>query len=90
MPQTGVFRGSAFFRARHVALLTMPVTFMFCSFWNAVTAASQNADDYERATELERIGGEILALPVPNRPMLPNTPKGKMVNITPTREFAMA
>ena len=57
---------------------------------NAVTAASQNAEDYERATELERIGGEILALPVPNRPMLPNTPKGKMVNITPTREFAMA
>ncbi|WP_026759964.1 DUF932 domain-containing protein [Selenomonas ruminantium] len=31
---------------------------------NAVTAASQNAADYERATELERIGGEILALPV--------------------------
>jgi len=57
---------------------------------NAVTAASQNTEDYERATELERIGGEILALPVPNRPMLPNTPKGKMVNITPTREFAMA
>ena len=30
---------------------------------NAVTAASQNLADYERATELERIGGEILALP---------------------------
>lgn len=30
---------------------------------NAVTAASQNVADYERATELERIGGEILALP---------------------------
>lgn len=32
---------------------------------NAVTAASKIAKDYERATELERIGGEILALPVP-------------------------
>jgi hypothetical protein len=30
---------------------------------NAVTAASQNVADYERATELEHIGGEILALP---------------------------
>lgn len=30
---------------------------------NAVTAASQNVADYERATDLERIGGEILALP---------------------------
>lgn len=30
---------------------------------NAVTAASQNVADYERATELERIGGEILTLP---------------------------
>lgn len=33
---------------------------------NAVTAASKLAD-YDRATELERIGGEILALPVQNR-----------------------
>ena len=32
---------------------------------NAVTAASRLATDYERATELERIGGEILELPVP-------------------------
>lgn len=32
---------------------------------NAVTAASRLAPDYERATELERIGGEILELPVP-------------------------
>ncbi len=34
---------------------------------NAVTAASKLADSYERATELERIGGELLALPVPQR-----------------------
>lgn len=33
---------------------------------NAVTAASKLAD-YDRATELERIGGEILALPVQDR-----------------------
>ena len=31
---------------------------------NAVTAASKIAKSYERATDLERIGGEILALPV--------------------------
>ena len=37
---------------------------------NAVTAASKIAKSYERATDLERIGGEILALPVP-RNMLP-------------------
>ena len=33
---------------------------------NAVTAASKIAKSYERATDLERIGGEILALPVPH------------------------
>lgn len=32
---------------------------------NAVTAASKIANSYDRATELERIGGEILALPAP-------------------------
>ena len=37
---------------------------------NAVTAASQLAADYERATELERVGGEILSLPMP-KGMLP-------------------
>lgn len=42
---------------------------------NAVTAASQLSSSYERATELERIGGEILALPVPkNQLMLPSKP----------------
>ena len=37
---------------------------------NAVTAASKIAKSYERATDLERIGGEILSLPVP-RNILP-------------------
>ena len=37
---------------------------------NAVTAASKIAKSYDRATELERIGGEILALPTP-RNLLP-------------------
>lgn len=37
---------------------------------NAVTAASKIAKSYERATDLERIGGEILSLPVPQN-MLP-------------------
>ena len=39
---------------------------------NAVTAASQVCKDYERATELERIGGEILAMPIPT-PLLPES-----------------
>ncbi len=39
---------------------------------NAVTAASQNAVDYERATEMERIGGEILAMPLPAARSLPS------------------
>ena len=42
---------------------------------NAVTAASKLCTDYERATELERIGGEILALPTPTN-LLPEG-KGK-------------
>ena len=54
---------------------------------NAVTAASQIAQDYERATELERIGGEILAMPIPGARELPPP----MRNITPIRkELAMA
>lgn len=62
--------------------------------FNAVTAASQIADSYERATDLERIGGEILAMPVPNR-LLPsvtaanfNVPafeSRELQNITPMR-----
>ena len=50
---------------------------------NAVTAASQIADSYERATDLERIGGELLAMPVP-RSLLPEpVPGRKMKNVTP-------
>ena len=49
---------------------------------NAVTAASQNAADYERATELERIGGEILALPVKGAAPIA-LPAGK---VTPLRK----
>ena len=37
---------------------------------NAVTAASKIAKSYERSTDLERIGGEILSLPV-SRNLLP-------------------
>ena len=40
---------------------------------NAVTSASKIAKSYERATELERIGGEILALPVPRNILPPPT-----------------
>ena len=40
---------------------------------NAVTAASKIAKSYERATDLERIGGEILSLPVPQNILPPPT-----------------
>ncbi len=40
---------------------------------NAVTAASKIAKSYERATDLERIGGEILSLPVPQNLLPPPT-----------------
>ena len=53
--------------------------------FNAVTAASQLADSYDRATELERIGGEILAMPVPSRSLLAErvTENDHMIDITP-------
>lgn len=51
---------------------------------NAVTAASKLAPSYERATELERIGGEILFLPVPNHGNeLPAATRRRMKNVTP-------
>ena len=37
---------------------------------NAVTAASKFCDSYERATDLERMGGELLTLPVPRHMQL--------------------
>ena len=40
---------------------------------NAVTAASKIAKSYERATDLERIGGEILSLPIPQSLLPPPT-----------------
>ena len=50
---------------------------------NAVTAASQSSTSYERATELERIGGEILAMSV-SRQMLPAPSSMKnTIDITP-------
>ena len=52
---------------------------------NAVTAAAKIAVDYERATELERIGGEILALPIPKHLLPPaiGVSTGQIVDITP-------
>lgn len=42
---------------------------------NAVTRASQDIDDYTRATDLERLGGELLSLPpVKNKIVLPAVP----------------
>lgn len=50
--------------------------------FNAVTAASQLSSSYERATDLERIGGEILSLPVPkNQLIMPEAPN--IQNVTP-------
>lgn len=48
---------------------------------NAVTAASKIADSYERATDLERIGGELLALAVPKSQQ---DGSHEMKNVTPT------
>ncbi len=52
---------------------------------NAVTAASQIAESYERATELERIGGELLALPSPRKLLLDTRAEGNIKNVTPIR-----
>jgi hypothetical protein len=50
---------------------------------NAVTAASQLSDSYERATELERIGGELLAYPVPKTLLSGQQSDKPMRNVTP-------
>ena len=48
----------------------------------AVTRASQDSRDYNRATQLERLGGELLAEPV--RRLLPASPgEPAMKNVTP-------
>ena len=53
---------------------------------NAVTAASKIAKNYERATDLERIGGEILALPSP-RKLLPTVP-GSLIDVPVAERIA--
>lgn len=52
---------------------------------NAITAASQLSVSYERATELERIGGELLAYPVPQMALSTPITMPSMRNITPKR-----
>lgn len=49
---------------------------------NAVTRASQDMEDYNRATELERLGGELLDIPDNNKILSLPHPR-KMINVTP-------
>lgn len=52
-------------------------------FINAVTTARQLSGSYERATELEWIGGELLAM-ARLQPLLPEQPKeSQLQNVTP-------
>ena len=55
---------------------------------NAVTRASQDIEDYNRATELERLGGELLSLPIKSEIILSDK-SSKMSkpikNITPNK-----
>lgn len=50
---------------------------------NAVTAASQLSVTYERATELERIGGEILAMTVPRQLLSAPSDEPTTIEINP-------
>ena len=53
---------------------------------NAVTRASQDIEDYGRATELERLGGELLASAasaVPMQRVVSKEETRPMKNITP-------
>lgn len=55
---------------------------------NAVTRASQDIEDYNRATELERLGGELLALPIKSEIILSDksSEMSKPIkNITPNK-----
>ena len=60
---------------------------------NAVTRASQDIEDYNRATELERLGGELLALPI-KRDILLSDKSGDnsktIKNITPNKSSVIA
>ena len=49
---------------------------------NAVTRASQDLEDYTRATDFERLGGEILALPSMNNKLLMSAVQPVEKNIT--------
>ncbi len=57
----------------------------------AVTRASQDIEDYGRATELERLGGELLAVPPVKRNLI-TAPQDEpiMQNVTPRRNRLMA
>ena len=57
---------------------------------NAVTAASQITESYERATELERIGGEILAMAVPRKLLPMHETESSIKNVTPIRRSLRA
>ena len=58
---------------------------------NAITRSSQDIEDYNRATELERLGGELLALPIKNQLAVADYPKSNhdgihsMKNVTPIK-----
>ena len=58
---------------------------------NAITRSSQAIEDYNRATELERLGGELLALPIKNQLVAADYPKANndvihsMKNVTPIK-----
>ncbi len=55
---------------------------------NAVTRASQDIEDYNRATELERLGGELLSLPIKSEIILSdksNEISKPIKNITPNK-----
>lgn len=58
---------------------------------NAITRSSQDIEDYNRATELERLGGELLALPIKNQLVAADYPKANndvihsMKNVTPIK-----
>lgn len=55
---------------------------------NAVTRASQDIEDYNRATELERLGGELLSLPIKSEIILSDksSEMSKPIkNITPNK-----
>ncbi len=55
---------------------------------NAVTEASKLAKNYDRATELERIGGDILALPLPRNLLPPPSSIAMQIPIKRSRKVA--